>query len=87
MPNNQRFQVRRTPNETHLTAWVDDTPNGAKTMRRSKTALHVEDTLTGRRVTQKFMDVWADGQLARPAAKQRARKIAKRMNHRAMHVA
>lgn len=52
--------------------------------RGGKSAYYwVHDTVADKRVTQVMVDRWDDGQIRRPCAKQRCRKIAKRMNHKA----
>jgi hypothetical protein len=67
MPSTLRYQVRQTTIGGVTTWWV-------------------HDTLTDQRVTpameDKRQEVKGMNVLIRPAAKQRVRKIAKRMNHR-----
>jgi hypothetical protein len=53
-------------------------------VRQAPHGTWVEDTKTGKRATQVMSDERDEqNQLKRPAAKQRARKIARRMNHKA----
>ena len=52
-------------------------------VRQAPHGYWVEDTHTGKRVTPAYRDKRDDDKrLVRPCAKQRVRKIARRMNHR-----